>query len=98
MTDADEEEAKKKVACWSSEMMEEKTSKYELKDTEEVVQWTSVNQGGVDNLWKELCGQMEEVFLEKYKVEESKKGAHKGRGESLELRIVQRVKKYELRK
>ena len=52
-------------------------------------QWRRIYQGGADNLWKELSGKMEdEEVLEKYKVEEAKKGAYKGPGEPLEWRIV----------
>ena len=73
--------------------MEEKTSKREFKDTEDMVQWKSINQEGLDNLWKELCGTMEEEVPEKYKVYENKRGADKGRGERSELRTVQSSKK-----
>ena len=38
---------------------------------------------------------MEEEVLEKYKVEEAKNGAYKGRGEPLEWRIVQKEKRYQ---
>ena len=85
-----EEESKKRVVGWSTERMEDKTSKREFKDTEETVQWRSINQEGFDNLWKET---MEEEVLEKYKVEENKNGAYEGRGEPLEWRIVQRLRK-----
>ena len=84
-------EGKKKVVGWSTERMEDKTSKREFKDTEERVQWRSINQGGFDNLWKET---MEEEVLEKYKVEENENGAYEGRGEPLEWRIVQRLRKW----
>ena len=48
--------------------------------------------------WKQLSGKMEEEVLDKYKVEEAKKGAHKGRGKPVECRIVRRVKRYQPRK
>ena len=48
-------------------------------------------------MWKELFGRMEEEVLEKYKVDENKKGAYKGRDEPSECRIVYRVKKYQPR-
>ena len=51
------EEAKKNVVGWFAEKMDEKSSKREVKDTEEMVQWTSI------------ADQMENEDLEKYKVE-----------------------------
>ena len=38
----------------------------------------NISQEGKNELWEKLCGKMEEV-LEKYKVEETKTGANKGR-------------------
>ena len=32
----------------------EKERKQEFKDTEVVVQWRSINQGEIDNVWKKL--------------------------------------------
>ena len=78
--------------------MEEAANKPESEDTEEIVLWRSINQEDTDDLWKELCGQMEEEVLEKYKVEEDKKGAYKGRGEPGEWRIVKKEKSYQPRK
>ena len=49
-----------------------------------------------------MCGKLrdktEDEVLEKYKVDESKRGAYKGRCEPSEWRIVQRAKKYQPRK
>ena len=92
------EKKKSKLKGRSTDKMEKKASKQEFRDTEEMVQWRSINQKGLDNLWKELCEQMEAEVSEKYNVEENKKGACKGRGEPLEWRFVQRIKKYQLRK
>ena len=61
-----------------------------LEDTEELLQWRCINQEEKDDSWKELFGQLEENVLEKYKVEEAKTGAHIGRCESLEWRIVKK--------
>ena len=61
-----------------------------LEDTEELLQWRCINQEEKYDSWKELCGQLEEKVLEKYKVEEAKTGAHIGRGDSLEWRIVKK--------
>ena len=66
----------------------------EFKDTEEMLLWRSINQEGVNDLWN--CAQEVEV-LEKYKVEETKKGACKGGGEPWEWRIVRRVSRYQPR-
>ena len=74
----------KKVAGWSTKMLEEVTSRHEVE------QWRSINQEAVDGLWQELSGKWRRRFWEKYKVEESKKGAYKGRGELLEWRIVKK--------
>ena len=41
---------------------------------------------------------IEEEILGKYKVEDSKRGAHRGRGEPLEWRMVLTGKKYQPRK
>ena len=41
---------------------------------------------------------MEEDVLDKYKVEDSKGEAHRGRGSPLEWRRVRRSKKYRIRK
>ena len=75
-----EEKERNKVVGWSTEVMEEVRSKREFKDTEEMVQWRSINQEEVDNEWKVLYEKMEEV-------EEAKKCAFmvsRWKGESSE--------------
>ena len=47
---------------------------------------------------KNLAERMEEEVLDKYKVEESKRGALKGRGNFLEWKKVRRNKRYKIRK
>ena len=74
--------------------MEEKASKHEFKDTEELLQWRSINQEGMNNVRKSFR-KIEEAVVEKYKVEVSKRGAHR-RGEPSEWRNVQRVKNINL--
>ena len=64
---------KKKVAGWSTKMLEEVTSRREVDDTVEMVQWRSINQEEADNLWNDMSGKMEEGVFEKCKVEEAKK-------------------------
>ena len=88
------EKEKKKVVGYSTERMKEYRSKREVKDSEEVVQPRSIHQEEVDHFGKELCGKILEEVLEKYKVEDTKKGAYKNR-ERLEWRIFKRVHKYQ---
>ena len=63
-----------------------------------MVQWRSTSQEDIDVLWKELCGNMEEEVLEKYKVDEAKKIAYQERGEPLRWQIVKKKKRYQPRK
>ena len=58
----EEERKKSKVVGLSTEKMEEKGSKHKLKDTEDMVQWRSIDQEEVDNVveeavgtWKKMC-------------------------------------------
>ena len=49
--------------------------------------------------WKKLAEKIEEEVLDKYKVDDSKRGAYRGRGSSLEWRRrVRQSRKYRLRK
>ena len=56
-----------------------------------MVQWRCVIQEEMKNVWKNVKNKIKKSALEKYKVDESKRGAFKGRGEPLEWRIAQRV-------
>ena len=56
------------------------------------------NRVKINLCWKGLAERMEEEVLDKYKVQESKKGAFKGRGNTLEGKRVCRNKKYKIRK
>ena len=49
-------------------MLEERASRQEYEDTEELMQWRSISQDCTNELWKELRGSEEEKVLEKYKV------------------------------
>ena len=71
---------KKKVTGWSPHMLEEVAGTQSFENTKEMVQWRSINQEGINHLWRELCEGMKEEVLVKYKIEEAKKGAYKGRG------------------
>ena len=51
--------------------------KEKAKDTEEMKRWRSLNQSEMDLCWKNLVEKMEEDVLDKYTVEESKRGALK---------------------
>ena len=52
-------------------------------DTEEMKKMENLNQSEMDQCCKKLAETMEEEVLDKYGVEESKKGAFKGGGDSL---------------
>ena len=68
-----------------------------VKDTEEMVSWRGMSQEEEDECWMRIAGQFEEV-LDKYKVENSRREAYKGRGALLEWALVRRSKNYWLRK
>ena len=72
-------DTKEKVPGWSIEEMKERPSIAVEEDTEEMKRWRSLNQSEMDLFWKNLVVRMEEEVLDKYKVEESKRGAYKGR-------------------
>ena len=52
----------------------------------------------MDLCWKNLVKRMEEEVLDKYKVEESKREAFRGRGAPSEWRRVRKNKKYSIKK
>ena len=83
-----EERRKKK----STKMLEEVGNRQEFEHTEDIVQWRSIIQKGRNDNWKALCRKMEENVLEKFKVDEAKKGPYKVGGEPPEWRIVKREK------
>ena len=58
----------------------------------------SLNQSEMDLSWKKLAERMEEHVLDKYKVEESKRGAFQGRGNFLEWRRVPQKQGIKIRK
>ena len=86
-------DTKRKIAGWSTKMLEEVANRQDYEDTEERRQRRHIRQEGTNELWKELCGKMEEEVLEKCKVEEIKKDAYKGRGEPLKWPIVKQEKR-----
>ena len=86
-------ETKRKIAGWSAKMLEDVANRQDYEDTEERRQRRHIRQEGTNELWKELCGKMEEEVLEKYKVEEGKEDAYKGRGEPLKWPIVNKEKR-----
>ena len=49
-----------------------------------------MNQEKIDLCWKNLAERMEEEVLDKYRVENSKRGAFRGGGSPLEWRRVRR--------
>ena len=46
------------VVGWSTEKVEEKGSKQEFQDTDDMVQWRSINQEDIDNVWQTLSGKL----------------------------------------
>ena len=87
------EKKKSNVVGCSTEKMEETASKQEFSDTEEMVQWRSINQEGTNHVWKQLSETMQQEVLGKVPSE-----AYKGTGEPSGWRVVQRVKTYQPRK
>ena len=85
---------KKNVPGWSIEEMKERPNIAVEEDTEEMKRWRSPNQSEMDPCWKNLAERVEEEVLDKCKVEESKGGAFKGRGNPLEWKRVRRNKRY----
>ena len=65
-----------------------------MEETEEMIGWRAMSQLDVDEFWKKI----EEEVLNKYKVEDSKRGAYRGRGTPLERRRVRRSKTYRARR
>ena len=59
------------------------------------MQWRNISKAGIHELWKELCGKMKEEILEKYIVQETKKGAYKERREPVEGQITKKEKKHQ---
>ena len=60
--------------------------------------WRSLNQIEMDLCWKKLAERMEEEVLDKYKVEESKRGVLKAEGNPLQWRKVRKNKRYKIGK
>ena len=89
---------KKRVPGWSTEEMKEKTNIDIVGDGEELRKWRCLNQSEMDLCWKNLAERMEEEVLDKYKVEDSREGAFRGRGASLEWRRIREFKRYRIRK
>ena len=94
------ESRKKRRKCHDSsiEDMKERPNIAVEEETEEMKRWRGLNQSEMDLCWKNLAERMEEEALDKFNVEESQKGAFKGRGNPLEWKRVRRSKKYRIRK
>ena len=78
--------------------MKEKPCSSLEEDTEDMRILRGISQGEMDQCWKKLAERMDEEVLDKYKVEDSKREAYKGRGGPLEWRRVRRSRKYRIRK
>ena len=64
----------------------------------EMRKWRGLSQSDKDQCWRNLAEKMEEEVLDKYKVEEGKREAFRGRDHPLEWRRVRKNKKYQRRK
>ena len=78
--------------------MKDKPNSLLEEDTEEMRQWRRMSQQEMDQCWKKLAEKMEVEVLDKYKVEDSKRGAYRGRDSSLEWRPVRKSREYRIRK
>ena len=70
---------KKKVPGWSIEEMKERPNIVVVEDTEEMQRWRRLDWSEMEPCWKNLAEKMEEDVLDKYKVEEIKKGLQRQR-------------------
>ena len=57
-----------------------------------------MSQEEMDQCWKKLAEKIEEEVLDTYKVDDNKRGAHRGRGSFLEWRRVLKIRKFRIRK
>ena len=83
---------------WSTEEMKEKPSSSLEEDTEEMKKWRGRSQEEMDQRWKGLAEKVEEEVLDKYKVDDSKRRAYRGRGFPLEWSRVRKGMKHRIRK
>ena len=56
-------------------MLEKEANRQEYRD---MIQWRNISQDGINELWKEFCGKMEEEVLEKYRAVETSNFAYRG--------------------
>ena len=79
------QEQKRKVSKpteWSVERLRRQYSSTKIdEDTEEGKTWRIVMQLEMNNLWKELCKEIDGQVLKKYEVERGKRGVQRGRGD-----------------
>ena len=83
-------QAKRKVPAWSIEQMKDRTNFAEEEDAEDLNRWRSLNQSEMDNAGRSWRREWRMEVLDKYKVEESKRGAFQGRSNHLECRRVRK--------
>ena len=81
---------KKQVKGWSTEEMKDQSCRHLEEDTKEMRTWRSLKREEIDQCWKKLAKKSEEEVLDKYRVEDSKREAYRGRGAPLEWRRVHR--------
>ena len=54
----EEKEKKGKVVRWSTKELDEQVSTYWVKDTEEMVRWSSIRPEEIDESWKRIAGKV----------------------------------------
>ena len=92
MKERETQKKRRKFKGWSTEGMKDKPCSSLEEDTGEMIEWRSMIQEEMDQLL------VEEEVLGKYKVEDSTRGAYRGRGSSLEWRRVRKSRKYRIRR
>ena len=90
--EAGAEKKKRTYQLWSTKTLGEVASRQECENTEEVVQWRSIKQEGINDLWKDLCERVERKVLEKFQERRGQERYVQGRGEPRECLFVKKEK------
>ena len=64
--------------------MKNKPSNSWEEDTEEMIGLRSMSQEEMDQCWRKLAEKIDEEVLDQYQVDDSRRGAHRGRGSLLD--------------
>ena len=65
---------------WSTEELKNEPSSSLAEDSEEMMAWRTTSQEEMDDCRKKLAGKIEGEALDKYKVDDNRGGAYRGRG------------------